>query len=67
MGIRGLCSGSVGAVGPGEYDGGTLLVDWIVTSELQISGDEALVLVLLLDVEDPPDPLLGCSLTSLSY
>ena len=38
-----------------------------MTGELWISGDEALVLVLLLHDEDPSDPSLGCSLTSPLY
>jgi hypothetical protein len=54
-------------VGLGEYGGGTLLDDWIMTGELRISGDDVLVFVVLLDVMDPADPSSGCSLTSLLY
>jgi len=54
-------------VGPGQYGGGTSLDDWIATGELQISGDDALVFVLLLDVVNPSDSLSVCSSTSPLY
>jgi hypothetical protein len=53
-------------VGLGEYGRGTSLGDWTTIGELWISGDDALVLVLVLvvDVVAPSDPLLDCSSTS---
>jgi hypothetical protein len=61
------CSGNVGTVGPGEYGGGILLGDWIATGAFWISGDDALLLALLVLVEDDGIPSGGNSLTAPLY